>query len=53
MHKKLFMDLRLLEFTENTKFEIEISPFSSGVNTILVKVSDFDNKPLYDSNQLK
>ena len=41
------------EFTENIKFEIEISPFSSGANTILVKVSDFDGKPVYDSDQIK
>lgn len=41
------------EFTENIKFDIEISPFSSGVNTILVKVSDFNDKPVYDSDQIK
>ena len=44
---------KTIEFTENTKFDINISPFSSGTNTILVKISDFDGKPLYDSNQLK
>ena len=44
---------RTIEFTENVKFDVEISPFSSGVNTILVKVSDFENKPLVDSNQVK
>ena len=42
-----------IEFTENAKFDIEISPFSSGVNTILVKVSDFENKPLYDLDKIK
>ena len=41
------------EFTENVKFDIEISPFSSGTNTIIVKVSDFENKPVYDSDQIK
>ena len=41
------------EFTENVKFDIEISPFASGVNSIIVKVSDFENKPLQDSNQIK
>ncbi len=41
------------EFTENIKFDIEILPFSSGTNTILVKVSDFENRPVYDSNQIK
>ena len=44
---------RTIEFTENTKFDINISPFSSGANTILVKISDFEGKPLQDSNQLK
>ncbi|MHA7733351.1 copper resistance CopC/CopD family protein [Nitrosopumilus sp. S6] len=44
---------KTLEFTENAKFDIDISPFSSGSNTILVKVSDFEGNPLYDSNQLK
>ncbi|NJK78022.1 MAG: copper resistance protein CopD [Nanoarchaeota archaeon] len=42
-----------IEFSENTKFDIKISSFSSGTNTILVKVSDFENKPLYDSDQIK
>lgn len=42
-----------IEFSENTKFDVQISPFSSGTNTILVKVSDFENKPLYDSDQIK
>ena len=44
---------KTLEFTENAKFDINISPFSSGVNTILVKVSDVEGKHLYDLNQLK
>ena len=44
---------KTIEFTENVKFDIEISPFASGVNSILVKVSDFENKPLEDSNQIK
>ena len=42
-----------VEFTENAKLDIEIFPFSSGANNILVRVSDFDNKPLYDLNQVK
>ena len=44
---------KTLEFTENAKFDINISPFSSGVNTIIVKVSDVKDKHLYDLNQLK
>ena len=42
-----------IEFTENIKFDIDISPFSSGVNKILVKVSDFNDNPVYDSDQIK
>jgi len=44
---------KTIEFTENTKFDIDISPFSSGTNTILVRVSDFEGNPLTDSNQIK
>ncbi len=44
---------KTIEFTENSKVSIDISPFSSGTNTILVKVSDFNGDPLYDSNQIK
>jgi len=51
--QEIVYGFRTLEFTENTKFDIDISPFSSGSNTILVKVSDFEGNPLYDSNQLK
>ncbi|MDW7641963.1 MAG: copper resistance protein CopD, partial [Nitrosarchaeum sp.] len=42
-----------IEFSENTKFDIKITPFSSGTNTIIVKISDFENKPLNDSDQIK
>ncbi|MBC8516398.1 MAG: CopD family protein [Nitrosopumilus sp.] len=51
--QEIVYGFKTIEFTENTKFDIDISPFSSGTNTILVKVSDFDGKPLTDSNQLK
>ncbi len=44
---------KTIEFTENVKFDIDISPFASGSNTILVKVSDFEGNPLYDSEQTK
>ena len=42
-----------IEFTENAKFDISITPFSSGTNTIIVKVTDFENNQLYDSNEVK
>ncbi|KFM17421.1 Virginiamycin B lyase protein [Marine Group I thaumarchaeote SCGC AAA799-P11] len=51
--QEIVYGFKTLEFTENTKFDIDISPFSSGSNTILVKVSDFEGNPLNDSDQLK
>jgi len=51
--QEIVYGFKTLEFTENTKFDIDISPFSSGTNTILVRVSDFEGNPLYDSNQIK
>jgi copper transport protein len=51
--QEIIYGFQTTEFTENAKFDIEISPFSSGVNTILVKVSDFENKPLYDLDKIK
>ncbi|QDI89045.1 copper resistance protein CopD [Candidatus Nitrosopumilus sp. SW] len=51
--QEIVYGFKTLEFTENTKFDIDISPFSSGSNTILVKVSDFEGNPLHDSDQLK
>jgi len=51
--QEIVYGFKTIEFTENTKFDIDISPFSSGTNTILVKVSDFDGKQLYDSDQIK
>ncbi|MDB2446212.1 CopD family protein [Nitrosopumilus sp.] len=51
--QEIIYGFKTIEFTENAKFEIQITPFSSGVNTILVKVSDFDNNPIYDTNAIK
>src|SRR3970040_3209862 len=51
--QKISYGFSTIEFSENTKFNIDITPFSSGANTILVKVSDFENKPLSDSNEIK
>ena len=51
--QEIVYGFKTIEFTENAKFDIDISPFSSGTNTILVKVSDFEGNQLYDSNQLK
>jgi len=51
--QEIIYGFKTIEFTENSKFSIDISPFSSGTNTILVKVSDFNGNPLQDSDQLK
>ena len=42
-----------IEFTENARFDVGISPFTSGSNAITVKVTDFDGNQLYDSEQVK
>lgn len=44
---------RTLEFSESAKYEIEITPFSSGTNTIFVKITDFENHPLPDADEVK
>jgi len=51
--QEIVYGFKTIEFTENVKLDIDISPFSSGTNTILVRVSDFEGNQLYDSNQLK
>jgi len=50
--QEIVYGFKTIEFSENAKFDIDISPFSSGTNTILVKVSDFEGNQLYDSEQL-
>ena len=44
---------RTIEFSENAKFDITIEPFTSGNNSISVRVSDFDGGPIPDSDDLK
>jgi len=51
--QEIVYGFKTIEFTENVKFDIDISPFSSGINTILVKVADFEGNPLSDLNQVK
>ena len=46
-------DFRTIEFSENAKYDIEIIPFTSGTNTINVKISDFENNPLPDAKEVK
>ena len=51
--QEIVYGFKTIEFTENVKFDIDITPFSSGANTILIKTSDFEGNPLNDSNQVK
>jgi copper transport protein len=51
--QEVVYNFKTIEFTENSKFDIDISPFSSGVNTIIVKISDFEGSPLQDLDQIK
>ena len=51
--QEIVYGFKTIEFTENVKFDIDITPFSSGANTILIKTSDFEGNPLKDSNQVK
>ena len=51
--QEVFYGFRTLEFSESAKYEIEITPFSSGTNTIFVKITDFENNPLPDADEVK
>jgi len=41
------------EFSENARFDINIDPFTSGSNTIVISVFDSDGNPLADIDVLK
>ncbi len=41
------------EFSENARFEIEINPFASGANAILVSATDFSGTKISDISGLK
>jgi len=51
--QELSYEFRTIEFSESSKFDIEITPLSSGINTIKVKISDYDNNKLQDVNEVK
>lgn len=51
--KEISYDFRTIEFSQTAKYDIYITPFSSGTNTISVKISDFENRPLPDADELK
>ncbi|MCV0430898.1 CopD family protein [Nitrosopumilus sp.] len=50
--QEIVYGFKTIEFSESAKFDIDISPFTSGTNTILVKVSDFEGTQLYDSDEI-
>jgi len=41
------------QFSDQARFDVSITPFSSGTNTISVAVSDFNGNPLSDISELK
>ena len=51
--QEILYGFRTIEFSESAKYDIEITPFSSGTNTIFVKISDFENNPLPDAEEVK
>ena len=51
--QEVLYGFRTVEFSESAKYDIEITPFSSGANTIFVKISNFENNPLPDAEEVK
>lgn len=51
--QEIVYGFKTLEFSESAKYDIEITPFTSGTNTIFVKISDFENNPLQDAEEVK
>ena len=51
--EQLTYGFQTFDFSENAKFDVNIVPFSSGVNTISVIVTDLENNPLKDLGTLK
>ena len=51
--QEIIYGFRSIEFSENIKYDIEVLPFSSGDNTILVKVSNPDGTAIDDLKEIK
>ena len=51
--QEITFGFQTVEFSENAKFDVNIEPFSSGLNTISVSVSDFNGNQLDDLSELK
>lgn len=45
--------LRLVEFTGNTKFEIDVEPYTTGLNGIYVRASNLDGSPVQDETGVR
>ena len=50
--QEVLYGFKTIEFSESAKFDIKITPFSSGTNTILVKISDLENNQLQDIDEV-
>ncbi|MEX2060986.1 MAG: CopD family protein, partial [Nitrosopumilaceae archaeon] len=51
--QEIMFGYHTVEFSENVKFDVAVSPFTSGQNTISVIVSDFNGNSLSDIDYLK
>jgi len=51
--QEIIFGYHIVEFSENVKFDVNVSPFASGQNTISVIVSDFNGNSLSDIDDLK
>ena len=45
--------LRLVEFTGNTRFEIDVEPYTTGLNGIYVRASNLDGSPVQDETGVR
>lgn len=45
--------LRLVEFTGNTRFEIDVEPYTTGLNGIYVRASNLDGSPVEDETGVR
>lgn len=51
--QEIIYGFKVVEFSENIKYDIEILPFSSGENTIRVVASNSDGTPIDDLKEVK
>ncbi|HET6517006.1 MAG TPA: CopD family protein [Nitrosopumilaceae archaeon] len=51
--QQIIQEYNTIEFSENAKFDVKITPFTSGKNVISLTVADTIGKPFSDFDQLK